>query len=252
MRTAVTRRVSPALLRCELTYAERQSIDLAKAIEQHRRYEMCLQSFGAKIVSLEPAPDLPDAVFVEDPAVVFEEFAVIARPCLASRQPEAESVAAALAGFRPLHRIEAPAALEGGDVLQAGRTVFVGASRRTNAEGIAQLRAILEPAGYTVRVVAVHGCLHLKTACCYLGRGTILANRAWIDAAAFDGFHIIDVLEDWSANGILLDGTVLLAAGFPRTAERLEAGGWRVESLDISEFRKAEAGLTCMSLLFDG
>ncbi len=231
---------------------ERRPIDLPKAIEQHSTYEAALESFGLRVISLPPEPDLPDAVFVEDPAVVFDEVAVLARPCLFSRQAETESLAAALSPFRPLRRIEAPAVLEGGDILQAGRTVFAGLSRRTSEQGIAQLRSILQPYGYTVRAVPVGGCLHLKTACCYLGNETVLINRAWADAETFAGLRVIDVAEDWAANALAFGQTVLLAEGFPRTAERVAAAGWDVRTLDISEFQKAEAGLTCMSLIFAG
>jgi dimethylargininase len=150
--------------------------------------------------------------------------------------------------------MEAPATLEGGDVLRVGSTLYVGLSLRTNAEGVAQLAKELEPLGYSVRAVQVRGCLHLKSACSGLGDGTVVANRNWIDEAAFEGLRVIDVPaeEPQAANVLAIGGAVLVASAFPRTAEMLEKMGWKTRILDISELMKAEAGLTCSSVLFEG
>src|SRR5581483_8192045 len=158
-----------------LEYFERRPIDFTKAEEQHRAYERCLEELGARVISLPAEAELPDSVFVEDPALVLDEVAVLTRMGAESRRGESASLAEALAEFRPLRRLEAPATLEGGDVMRIGRTLFVGRSARTNAEGIEQLRAVLAPFGYQVAAIAVHGCLHLKSACTYLGDGVILA-----------------------------------------------------------------------------
>jgi dimethylargininase len=249
MLTAITRAVSPAISACELTFLDRSAIDYVRAEAQHRAYEECLRALGARVLSLPALPDLPDSVFVEDPAVVFDEVAVIARPGAASRRPEADSIAAALAPFRPLARIEAPGTLEGGDVIRAGRDLYVGLSRRTNAEGIAQLAGIVEPHEYSVTAVEVRGCLHLKSGACYLGRGTMLANREWIDATAFGGHRIVDVAEDWAADVLAIGDVILMPTGFPNTAERLDAEGFKMRTVDVSELQKAEAGVTCMSLI---
>ena len=165
------------------------------------------------VITLPAERDLPDSVFVEDPAVVVDEVAVITRMGAESRRRESESLAGALAQFRPLHWMTAPATLEGGDIIRAGRTLFAGVSQRTNAEGIAQLAAAVAPFGYEVRPVEVRGCLHLKSGACYLGRETILANREWIDADVFRDFRILDVAEPW-------------ACRCPRTRRcRADAGG---------------------------
>ena len=251
MLTAITRRVGPRLGECELLYLLRQRIDVEKAALQHQAYEAQLQALGAKVISLPPEPDLPDSIFVEDPAVVVDEVAVITRMGVASRRPEAKSLARALAPFRPLREIEEPATLEGGDIVRDGRNIFVGMSARTNKEGLRQLRDILEPLGYSVQPVAVRGCMHLKSGCCYLGHGTLLANRGWIDAEAFAGYRIIDVAEDWAADVLPIGETILMADRFPGTAARVGAAGWKVQTLDVSELMKAEAGLTCMSLIFE-
>jgi dimethylargininase len=251
MLTAITRRVSPALNRCELEYLERRPIDLAKAAAQHRAYEERLEALGVVVVSLPSEPDLPDSVFVEDPAVVLDEVAVIARMGAESRRPEAESLAEVLSRYRPLRRLCEPATLEGGDVMRIGRALYVGASRRTNAEGIRQLAEAVEPFGYTVIPVRVRGCLHLKSACCYAGRGAVLVNRQWIDPAPLAGLELIDVApaEPGAANVLPIRETLLIPAAFPATRRVLEAASYHVETLDISELMKAEAALTCSSLI---
>lgn len=253
MLIAITRAVSPAIGRCELEYLVRRPIDLVRAGQQHREYERCLAELGARVISLPAEPDLPDSVFVEDPALVLDEVAVIARMGVESRREEARGLGEALAPFRPLRHLTAPATLEGGDVMRVGRTLFVGASARTNSAGIEQLRGALAPFGYTVVQVAVRGCLHLKSACTYLGGDTILAHRAWIDMTPFQGFRIVDVApeEPWAGNTLTVGGTVLIPSAFPATAAILEKLGLRVRMLDISELMKAEAALTCSSLIFE-
>src|SRR5262249_34066276 len=160
---AVTRAISPTLADCELTHLAREPIDVAHAIREHACYEAALRSLGATVVRAAPEPALPDAVFVEDAALVFDEVAVITRPGAPTRRRETESMAKALEAYRPLLRIEAPGTLDGGDVLRVGRWVFVGRSSRTNTDGISQLETLLEPWRYEVIPVAVEGCLHLKS-----------------------------------------------------------------------------------------
>lgn len=253
MLTAITRAVSPAIEKCELEYLERRPIDLAQAAEQHRAYQRCLAELGARVMSLPAEPDLPDSVFVEDPALVLDEVAVITRMGAESRREEARTLAAALAPFRPLRHLTAPATLEGGDVMRIGRTLFVGESARTNRAGIAQLSEVLGPFAYTVVPVAVHGCLHLKSACTYLGGDMILANRAWFDTAPLERFRLVEVAprEPWAGNTLTIGETVLIPSVFPATAAILEGLGLRVRTLDISELMKAEAALTCSSLIFE-
>jgi dimethylargininase len=253
MLTAITRAVSPAIVHCELTFVARQPIDLATAQAQHQAYEGILEKLGARVHSLPAEPDLPDSMFVEDPAIVLDEMAIILPLGTASRQPEAESLAKALAPFRKLAYITAPGAIEGGDVLKIGRTLFVGLTTRTNVEGIRQLAAILAPHHYNVVPVPVTGCLHLKSAVTYLGRDTLAANREWFDTASLAAFHWIDVApgEAHAANALALGGTVIFPASFPLTRARIESAGFHVTPIDISELQKAESGLTCSSLLFE-
>jgi dimethylargininase len=252
MLTAITRAVSPSLDRCELGYLPRQPIDVAAAARQHRAYEQCLRELGVNVVALAAEPDLPDSMFVEDPAVVVDETAVMTQMGATSRRGESASLAAVLSRYRPIRWMQGPGTLEGGDVLRVGSTFFVGLSRRTNAEGIAELAGALEPLGYSVTPVEVRGCLHLKSAVCALDEGTLLANRNWIDAAPLQTFRIVGVpaAEPHAANVLAVGGSVLVAAAFPRTAELLDSLGYRPRALDISELMKAEAGLTCSSILF--
>ena len=253
MLTAITRAVSPAIVRCELTFVSRQPIDLAQAETQHRAYQQLLEKCGARVISLSAEPDLPDSMFVEDPAIVLQDLAVILPLGTETRRAEGASIAQALSKFRKLAYVELPGTAEGGDILQAGRRVFAGLSSRTNAEGIRQLAAILAPHGYEVISVKVTGCLHLKSAVTYIGRNTLLANRAWFDTKPFSGFEWIDVdpPEAHAANALAIHDTVIFPASFTRTRARIEQAGFHVTPLDISELQKAESGLTCSSLLFD-
>jgi len=253
MLTAITRAVSPAIANCELTFVARQPIDLAKAQQQHRAYEQLLENAGARVLSLPAEPGLPDSMFVEDPAIVLDELAVILPLGTESRRAEGTTLALALSKFRKLAYVQLPGTVEGGDVLRVGRKLYAGLSSRTNAEGIRQLAAILAPHGYEIIGVPVTGCLHLKSAITYLGRNTLLANRNWFDTKAFSGFDWIDVApeEPHAANALALGATVIFPASFLRTRARLEAAGFQVTPLDISELQKAESGLTCSSLLFE-
>ena len=253
MLTAITRAVSPAIVRCELSFIDRKPIDLARAREQHQAYELLLARLGAQVVSLPPQPDLPDSMFVEDPAIVLDELAVMFPLGTESRRPEAASLAKELLKYRKLAYIRLPGTLEGGDVLRIGRKLFVGLTKRSNAEGIRQLGEILRPFGYEVISVPVTGCLHLKSAVTWIADNTLLANRAWFDTKPFAGYDWIDVdpSEAHAANALALGGTVILPASFPKTRGRIGSEDLRVTTLDISELQKAESGLTCSSLLFE-
>ena len=253
MLTALTRAISPAIVNCELSFIDRKPIDLAAAQKEHHAYEKLLGKLGARVISLRAEPDLPDSMFVEDPAIVLDELAVILPLGTETRRPEALSLAEALSQFRKLEHISLPGTLEGGDVLRIARKLFVGLTQRSNAEGIRQLAAILAPHNYEVIPVPVTGCLHLKSAVTSLGRNTLLANRSWFDAAPLAGFEWVDVdpAEPHAANALALGGTVIFPASFPHTRTRIETRGFSVTPLDISELQKAESGLTCSSLLFE-
>jgi dimethylargininase len=253
MLTAITRKVSSSMANCELSFIERKPIDMKKANEQHHAYESLLEKLGAKVISLPEERDLPDSMFVEDPAIVLDEIAIICPLGTETRRKEAASLAAALEPFRKLAHVKLPGMLEGGDVLRVGKKLFVGLTQRSNAEGVRQLAVITEHDGYDLTAVPVTGCLHLKSAVTYLGRNTLLGNRAWFHSKRFEGFEWVDVdpAEPHAGNALAMGESVVFPASFPKTRARIEDKGFRVESLDISELQKAESGLTCSSLLFD-
>jgi dimethylargininase len=248
---ALTRKPGRTLSSAELTFQPRREIDLSRALEQHTAYESCLEELGARVISLPADPDYPDSVFVEDPAIVLEEAAILTRPGAESRRGETAAIGEALAPYRELRFVHEPATLEGGDVLRAGRTLYVGVSQRTNLDGVSALSRLTQAFGYRVTPVIVKNCLHLKTACAALPDGRILVHRAWIDSAPIAAV-LLDAPEPQGANVLDIAGTVLAPHSAPRTAELLHREGYRVRTLDISEFEKAEGGLTCLSLLFSG
>lgn len=248
---AVTRKVSSAMMRCELTHLQRTSIDVALAREQHHAYEQVLRDLGCRIESLPEEPELADSVFVEDTAIVLDEVAVITRPGAPSRRAETASIAAVLGKYRELVRIESPGTLDGGDVLRVERTLYVGASSRSNASGIEQLGALLQPFGYRVLPVAVQGCLHLKSAVTQVGADQLLINSRYVERGQFPGMHFIEVDEGepLGANALMLGRDVIYPRSYPRTAEALQRQGIRVHTVAMSETEKAEGGVTCCSLL---
>ena len=253
MLIAVTRPISPSFADGERTHIEREPIDLNAANLEHRAYEDALRGLGASIVHAPDAPDQPDAVFVEDAALVLDEVAVITRPGAPSRRPETIGIAEVLGTYRELRHLEAPATLDGGDVLRLGRVLYVGQSQRTNANAVSQLQSLLKPWAYRVVPVEVTGCLHLKSAVTAVGEKRLLINRAWIDAGAFDADELIDVAseEPFGANALLVRESVIYPAHLTRTAERLERCGVNVIRTACSEIAKAEGAVTCCSLVFE-
>jgi dimethylargininase len=249
---ALMRQLSPAIAQCELTHVARQPIDVARAVEQHAQYEALLRSLGVTVTLLPAQSELPDAVFVEDTAIVLDEVAVITRPGAASRRPECASIAAALQPWRPLEYLREPATLDGGDVLQVGRTLYVGLSSRSNQEAVDQLRELLGSLEYRVETLTVRGCLHLKSALTAASDSLLLLNPACCDPTRFPDAQVIetDPAEPGAANVVRLGESVVMDAAYPRTAARLKARGITVHTLDLSELAKAEGAVTCCSLIF--
>jgi dimethylargininase len=249
---ALTRDVSPALAECELTFLDREPIDVRRAIVQHDAYCAVLTALGLEVVRLPADAALPDCCFVEDAAIVVDEVAVAASMGAPSRRGEVAAVAAALARDREVVRVELPALLDGGDVLVVGRRVFVGQSGRTDAAGARALADALAPFGYQVVPVSVPGCLHLKSAVTALDAETLLVNPDWIDLWPLSPYELVrvDPAEPGAANVLAVPGGVVAHRGFPRTLERLAARGYPVHPVDVSEFLKAEAGVTCKSIIY--
>jgi dimethylargininase len=258
MPTAITRDVSASLADCQLSFVPRTGIDLALARAQHQAYCDALAALGCQVQRLPALDALPDAVFVEDVALVLDEVAIMTRPGAPSRRAEVEPMAAVLAGFRPLLRIEAPGTLDGGDIVRIGRDIFVGQAARSNAQGLAQLATLLAPFGYRVHGVATHGCLHLKSAVTTVADDTLLVQPAWMPSngrfpSAFASYRLVEVdpIEEHAANAVRVGDSVVHPDCFPRTRERLERAGIAVTTVDVSELQKAEGAVTCCSLVFE-
>ncbi len=253
MTIAITREPAASIAKCELTFIDRVPIDYAKAKDQHRAYREALEACGVRVVTLPPADELPDSVFVEDTAIILDEIAIITPMGIASRRPEPALIQSEIARFRPTVPITLPATIEGGDVMRLGKAIFVSLSTRTNMAGIEALRAIAAPYGYSVTVVTLRDCLHLKSACTALDDHSILVNSAGVDTAVFDGYRLVEVAagEAGAANVVRANGSILLNSQFPQTGEIIEEHGYRVCAVDTSEFTKAEAAMTCMSLIIE-
>lgn len=252
MLKAIAHAVSPEINHCELTHLARQPIDYAMAVQQHDAYCTLLRDLGADVTVLTRNESYPDSVFIEDNAVIFDEVAVMASMGAASRRQEVAAVEEELENHRPVAHIRPAATLEGGDVVRLGSTVFVGQTCRTNRAGISALEHILQRHGYHVVPVAVQDCLHLKSACTAIGERSVLVNPNWLDLSPFSDFNVlaIDEAEPWAANTINVNGAICMHAGFRRTAGMLRELGFEVATVDISEFLKAEAGMSCLSLRF--
>ena len=250
---ALTRQLSPTIGSCLLTHLERVPIDPERAARQHRAYLEALVALGCEVAVVEPEPELPDAVFVEDTAVVLPELALITRPGAPSRRPETASIARALAPHRPLAALRAPATLDGGDVLVLGRRVFVGLSSRSNQEAVTQLRRMLGPHGYAVQGVPVSGCLHLKSAASRVAEDLLLVQPEWVDPHAFAPvpWLRVDPGEPFAANALCVGDRVLYGAAFPRTRAHLEEHGLGTVTVHLDELAKAEGGVSCCSILVD-
>ena len=257
MPLAFTRQVSPRIVECALTHLDRQRIDPDLAAAQHAAYEQALREAGYEVIRLPNLADDPDAVFVEDTAILLGDQAIITRPGAASRFDEIHSTAEGLEPYLAVHRLPA-GTLDGGDVLRIDRTLYVGQSNRTDAEGTRALAATVAPLGYVVVPVELGQCLHLKTAVTFAGndrngRSVLLANPDWVDPAPFGDVRVIAVADDepFAANVVRLRDRLVMAAGSSATVAKLRERGFSVVEIDLSELQKAEAGGTCMSLIGD-
>ncbi len=257
MPRAFTRAVSPGLAECELTHLQRVAIDAERAGAQHSAYEQALRDAGFEVVRLPELDDHPDAVFVEDTALLLDGHAVILRPGVASRAGEVQSTAAGLSDHFELHRLER-GFVDGGDVLRIGHRLYVGRSTRTDAEGIEALREVSAPLGFEVVQAELRNCLHLKTGSTFAGADmhgvpVLLYSERAVDPLQFA--HVepltVDESELAAANCLRVGERLILPAGNPRTAGALRDRGFQVTEVDVSELQKAEAGVTCMSLIDD-
>ena len=253
MTLAITRHISSRFNECEITHIERTPINLEIARSQHEAYVHTLAEVGCQVVELPEETDLPDSVFVEDTAFILPEVAVITRPGADSRKSEVASIIPAISPYRPLLHVAAPATVDGGDVLVAGKQIFVGMSTRSNREAVAQLNALLEDYGYKVWGVKLSDCLHLKTAVTRVNDQTLLINKAWVDPSNFPGYDLIeiDASEPFAANCLPVRGRIIYPITFPKTKKRLEDRGYSIVPVDLGELAKAEGAVTCCSLIIE-
>ncbi len=236
-----------------LTTAGLGKPDYARALDQHAAYTQALRDCGLEVTVLPADEAHPDSTFIEDTALLVPGCAVITRPGAPSRRGETAAVEAALAAFfDDIARITAPGTVDAGDIMAVGSHYFIGLSQRTNREGAAQMTAILEKHGLSASTVSLHGFLHLKSGVAYLENDTLVAAGEFIDHPAFRRFRILTVDDDerYAANCLWVNGRVLVAEGFPATRRRIERAGFETIALDVSEFRKVDGGLSCLSLRF--
>jgi dimethylargininase len=221
-------------------------------MKQHAAYVEVLASLGLEVIVLEAEPEYPDAYFVEDTAVVTPDVAVITNPGAEARKGEVDTIEPVLARYRKTVRIRPPGTVEGGDVLMIGSHFYVGISDRTNQQGAEQLGRILEGHGNTWTTVPVEAGLHLKSSVNYVGRNTLLVAEEFASRSEFGRYRriIVDETEEQVANALLINDCLIMPQGFPNTRKRLEALGLPIVELDVSEARKMDGGLTCLSLRF--
>lgn len=229
--------------------------DYDLALIQHDAYIEALKACGVKVTCLPADENYPDSCFVEDPAVLTEKCAVITNPGAASRNGEKISIEEAVRQFYPedrIEHIEYPGTLEGGDVMMCGSHFFVGRSERTNDDGIRQFKAILEKYGYTCSEVKLEEVLHLKTGVNYLENNNLLVSGEFTDKADFINYnkYVIPEEEAYAANCIWVNDTVIVPEGYPAVLSAVQSMGYKTITVDTSEFRKLDGGLSCLSLRF--
>ena len=246
---ALVRRPGPRLSEGLVTHQERVAVDVDRAAEQWSRYVDVLRAHGWAIEEVQPADDCPDAVFVEDAVVVFDDLAVITRPGADTGRPETTGAeAAAVAAGLEIAHIDEPGELDGGDVLKVDHTVYVGVGGRTNAPAVAQLALLLSPRGWFVRPVPVHSVLHLKSAVTALPDGTVIGFPDLVDdVSAYERF--LPVPEPAGSHVVLLgEGRLLMSSDAPESAALFRSMGYEPIGVDISEFEKLEGCVTCLSV----
>ena len=248
-RYAVVRPVPDSYNRCVRTNLE--EIDVAFAKNQHAEYCKTLQKLGLSLIWVESENALPDSCFVEDTAVILGEKAVICNMSVGSRLREVVEVARVLGKLKQICHTRSPATIDGGDVLKIEDRVFIGLSARTNADAVDQIRKILRDSNLEVIPVKIGKVLHLKSACTYLGNGYVILSRGCFDETVLSGLNKIVVPkgEEYAADCLAVNGTVLMAKGYPRTRTLIEREGFPVEELDVSEFQKGDGALTCLSII---
>ncbi|MFV2014103.1 MAG: dimethylarginine dimethylaminohydrolase family protein [Candidatus Heimdallarchaeota archaeon] len=248
---AIVRELSSSYTSCISDFPLHHLLNLEKAREQHSKYINLLKDIGLEIIKLEGDKRYPDCCFIEDNAIIHGKNAVITRMGINSRMGEVEAIQEVLGEYKNLHIIQAPATIEGGDVIhiEEKNLLISGISQRTNQEGIRQLHQKL---GIDVKVIESPNIVHLKSYVTYLGNNTMLTTRDYEDYPTLKQFTklVVEEKEDYAANSLNINDTVIIPSGFNKTKEMLMENGFEVETLDMSEFQKCEGALTCLSLPF--
>jgi dimethylargininase len=227
--------------------------DHGKALEQHKRYIEALQKSNVNVTILEPDNNFPDSTFIEDTALLTPHCAIISNPGAESRKGEVIHVAEILKDFyKNIEFIKEPGCVEPGDIMMVGSHFYIGLSKRTNNAGAEQCITLLNKYGMTGEVVSFEKVLHLKTGMSYLENNKLVLSGEFIDKPEFKKFNqlTVDEEEKYAANCIWVNGTVLVPSGFPMIKKKIEDAGYKTIALDMSEFRKLDGGLSCLSLRF--
>jgi dimethylargininase len=249
---AVVREIPDSFNNCITSQEDKDTIDVEKARLQHENYCATLETFGIELLRISADESLPDCCFTEDVVIVLDEIAIITNPRMKSRSGERKEMEKAMLPYRKMVRLDAPAYLDGGDVVVIGKKIFVGLSERSNAKAIEQLQNLLDVYGYAVTGVPVRNVLHLKSACTYIGNGYVLLSPESIDPDFFADYKLIKVPkeESYCADTLAIDDSVLIPEGYPITKQMILESGFKVITLDTTEIKKADGALTCMSVIF--
>ena len=241
----------PNSISAGITTADLGRPDAEKAREQHHTYLAALEDCGLEVIVLDPEEGYPDSVFVEDTAVVTDRCAIATNPGAPERRGEVQEVEKVLVNlYGDVERITDPGTVDGGDVLQVGDHFYVGLSARTNREGAEQLSEILRSYGFGVSLVGLRRFLHLKTGVAYLGGDDLVVAGELVEKDEFRGFDriVVPAEEEYGANCILVNDRVLVAEGYETVGQSIAARGYEVTTMETSEFRKLDGGLSCLSL----
>jgi dimethylargininase len=251
-RNAIVRLPSPSIINGLTSSSLGKPVYLI-ALDQHAGYVGALRDAGLKVRVLEEDALFPDSTFIEDVALCTSQFAVITNPGAESRRNETRGIRTVLREYYEIiMEISYPGTLEAGDVMMTGNHFFIGLSNRTNIYGAEQLLQMLEKHGMTGSFITLKKMLHLKSGASYLENNNMLVCAELADCIDLARFNriIVDPEESYAANSLWINGTVLVPAGFPETRRKIENAGYKTTILEVSEFRKVDGGLSCLSLRF--